>query len=62
MTEPNKKEKTTKKYIEEQIVSLSTNPECGTTHYNLAIGLIKEQKWDEAVEELIAAVDASPTL
>jgi tetratricopeptide (TPR) repeat protein len=54
--------KTSKEYIEEQIATLAKNPECGTTHYNLAIGLIKEQKWDEAKEELLAAVDSCPTL
>jgi tetratricopeptide (TPR) repeat protein len=57
-----KKPKTTREYIQEQVETLVSSPECGTTHYNLAIGLIKEQKWDEAVEELMAAVNECPTL
>jgi tetratricopeptide (TPR) repeat protein len=57
-----KKPKTTKEYIQEQVRTLASSPECGTTHYNLAIGLIKEQKWDEAFEELMAAVNECPTL
>ena len=62
MKKPQKKAQTTREYIEEQISSLTDNPECGTTHYNLAVGLIKEGRWDEAKEELIAAIDSCPTL
>ncbi len=57
-----KEPKTTREYIADQVATLAKSPECGTTHYNLAVGLIKQQKWDEAVEELMAAVNECPTL
>ncbi|MBW1675003.1 MAG: hypothetical protein JRJ79_00005, partial [Deltaproteobacteria bacterium] len=57
-----KKPKTTREYIEDQVATLVKSPQCGTTHYNLAVGLIAEGRWDEAVEELMAAVNECPTL
>jgi len=64
MKEPKKTKepKTTREYIESQIKILTETPECGTTHYNLAVGLIKQQKWDDAAEELMAAINECPTL
>ena len=41
---------------------LSSNPECGTSHYNLAVGLLGQKKYDEAERELLEAVDCSPSL
>ncbi|UCD86229.1 MAG: tetratricopeptide repeat protein, partial [Desulfobacterales bacterium] len=61
MPKPLTKAKTTEEYIEEQRAALAKNPDCGTTHYNLAIGLIKQKKWDEAIKELSEAVEHSPT-
>ncbi|RLC12410.1 MAG: hypothetical protein DRH43_01695 [Deltaproteobacteria bacterium] len=62
MNKPQPTAPKTAQYIETQKQILSNMPACGTTHYNLAIGLIKEQKWDEAIEELAAAIEHSPTL
>lgn len=62
MKEPKKEPKTTRQYIQDQVEALANNPECGTTHYNMAIGLIKEGRFDEAMEEISAAVESCPTL
>jgi tetratricopeptide (TPR) repeat protein len=62
MTTSEKKPETTREYIKQQIDGLSKNPDCGATHYNLAIGLINQGKFADAEEELLAAVNSSPTL
>jgi len=41
---------------------LSRNPECGTTHYNLAVALMGKQEYAAAEDELHEAVDNSPSL
>lgn len=41
---------------------LAGNPECGTTHYNLAAALIGKQEYTEAEKELHEAIECSPTL
>ena len=65
MTDTNKK-----KYVpqnaDEQISRLQAqiagNPECGTTHYNLAVALIGKQEYTEAENALHEAIECSPTL
>ncbi len=42
--------------------ALLTNPECGTTHYNLAVALIGKQEFAEAENVLHEAIECSPTL
>lgn len=42
--------------------ALAGNPECGTTHYNLAVALMGKQEYAEAEKVLHEAVDCSPTL
>lgn len=42
--------------------ALSRNPECGTTHYNLAVALLGKQEFAEAEQVLHEAIDCSPTL
>ncbi len=49
-------------FIAMQRAAVASNPECGTSHYNLAIGLMGQKKYDEAEKELHAAVDCSPNL
>jgi len=49
-------------FIAMQRAAVASNPECGTSHYNLAIGLMGQKKYDEAERELHAAVDCSPNL
>lgn len=62
MKEQKTQAKTTRQYIKEQVETLMHTPQCGTTHYNLAIGLIKQGKYDEATQELGAAIENSPSL
>jgi tetratricopeptide (TPR) repeat protein len=49
-------------FIAKQRMAVAQNPECGTSHYNLAVGLLGLQQYDEAEKELLAAVQCSPTL
>ena len=49
-------------YIQKQRMAVAQNPECGTSHYNLAIGLLGLKQYEEAEKELLAAIDCSPTL
>lgn len=49
-------------YIAQLKGALAGNPECGTTHYNLAVALMGKQEYMEAEKELHEAVDCSPTL
>lgn len=66
--EPNKKgfimekAKNVEEYIATQRAALASNPDCGTTHYNLAVALLGQKKYDEAEEELHEAVNCSPNL
>jgi len=56
------KAKNVEEYIAMQRTGIAVNPDCGTSHYNLAAGLIGQKKFDEAEKELHAAVDCSPSL
>jgi tetratricopeptide (TPR) repeat protein len=56
------KAKNVQEYIAHQRAAIAANPECGTSHYNLAIGLLGQKKYDEAEKELLAAVECSPNL
>ncbi len=49
-------------HIAELRQALASNPDCGTTHYNLAVALMSLQRYAEAEEELYRAIDCSPTL
>jgi tetratricopeptide (TPR) repeat protein len=49
-------------FIARQRMAVAQNPECGTSHYNLAVGLIGLKQYEEAERELMAAVQCSPTL
>ncbi len=49
-------------YIEKQRTAVAGNPECGTSHYNLATALLGLRKFDEAEMELKEAIRCSPTL
>jgi tetratricopeptide (TPR) repeat protein len=49
-------------FIDSQRNAVAQNPDCGTSHYNLAIGLLGLKKYDEAERELLEAVSCSPTL
>jgi tetratricopeptide (TPR) repeat protein len=57
---------TTPKNVEEYIArhtdAVERNPDCGVSHYNLAVGLLGQKKYDEAEIELREAIGCSPTL
>ena len=56
------KAKNAEEWIATQRQAVAANPECGTSHYNLAIGLLGQKKYDEAEKELFVAVECSPSL
>ena len=56
------KAKNAEEYIAMQRAAISGNPECGTSHYNLAVALLGQKKYDEAEKELTAAIHCSPNL
>ncbi len=56
------KAKNAEEYIAIQQSAIARNPECGTSHYNLAVGLLGQRKFDEAEEELRCAIECSPGL
>jgi len=56
------KAKNVEEYIAHQQAAVAANPECGTSHYNLAIGLLGLKKYEEAERELLTAVECSPNL
>ena len=56
------KAKNVEEYIAAQRAAIAANPGCGTSHYNLAVGLLGLKKYDEAEKELFEAIDCSPTL
>jgi len=56
------KAKNVEEYIARQREAIAANPECGNSHYNLAIGLIGLKQYEEAEKELHTALENSPTL
>ena len=54
--------KNAKEYIASMRAALASNAECGMTHYNLAVALLGIKEYDEAENELQAAIDCSPNL
>lgn len=56
------KAKNVEEFIAQQRAAIASNPDCGTSHYNLAVALLGQKKYDEAEQELLDAVGCSPTL
>ena len=56
------KAKNVEEYIVRQQAAIASNPDCGTSHYNLAIGLLGQKKYDEAEKALHEAISCSPGL
>lgn len=56
------KMKNVQEYINEQRRSIAANPDCGTSHYNLAVALMGIEEFHEAERELHQAIDCSPGL
>jgi tetratricopeptide (TPR) repeat protein len=49
-------------YIAHQRQAIAQNPECGNSHYNLAVALIGQKKYDEAEKHLYEAIECSQGL
>ena len=47
-------------FMAHQKAAIASNPECGNSHYNLAVGLMGQQKYDEAEKALFEAIECSP--
>jgi tetratricopeptide (TPR) repeat protein len=56
------KAKNVEEYIAQQRAGIASNPDCGTSHYNLAVALIGLKQFDEAEKELQDAISCSPSL
>jgi len=56
------KPRNVEEYIARQRAAIAANPECGTSHYNLAVALLGQKKYNEAEKALVEAVNCSPTL
>jgi tetratricopeptide (TPR) repeat protein len=54
--------KTLEEFISQQRTALASNPECGTTHYNLGVALLSQKKISEAEKEFFDAIECSPGL
>jgi len=54
--------KNVEEYIAMQRMAIASNPDCGNSHYNLAVALIGQKKYDEAEGALLDAVECSPNL
>jgi hypothetical protein len=46
------KAKNVEEYIAVHRGGVAANPDCGTSHYNLAVGLMGQKKYNEAEKEL----------
>ncbi len=53
------KAKTAEEFIAQQRSFIAQNPECGNSHYNLAVALMGQQNYDEAEKELYEALNCS---
>jgi Flp pilus assembly protein TadD len=56
------KTKNAEEFIAQQKQAIAQNPECGNSHYNLAIALMGQKKYDEAEKHLHEAIECSPGL
>jgi len=56
------KAETAEEYIAQQRSFIAQNSECGNSHYNLAVALMGQQKYDEAEKELHEALDCSANM
>ena len=56
------KAKNVEEYIAQQRAFIASNPDCGTSHYNLAVALVGQKRYEEAEKALLEAVACSPSL
>ena len=57
-----KQAKNVDEYVSIHRAAVASNPECGTSRYNLAVGLMGQKNYDEAEEEFLDAIHCSPNL
>ena len=51
--------KNVQEYIAKQRAAISSNPDCGVSHYNLGVALAGQRKYDEAEKEFFKAIECS---
>jgi tetratricopeptide (TPR) repeat protein len=56
------KAKDVQDFIALQRMAIASNPECGTSHYNLGVALMGLKQYDEAEKHFREAIDCSPGL
>ena len=56
------KSKSADEFIAQQRRAIAQNPECGNSHYNLAVALMGQKKYDEAEKHLYEAIENSQSL
>ncbi|MFH1102479.1 MAG: tetratricopeptide repeat protein [Pseudomonadota bacterium] len=56
------KPKDIEEFIARQRAAIAANEECGTSHYNLAVGLLGLKQYEEAEKELLESINCSPNL
>ncbi len=54
--------KNAEEFIAQQRAGLASNPDCGTSHYNLGVALMGQGKFEEAEKALYDAIENSPGL
>ncbi len=59
---PMTKAKNVEEFMDQQRAFIASNPDCGTSHYNLGVALAGQKRYDEAEKEFLIAVDCSPSL
>jgi tetratricopeptide (TPR) repeat protein len=56
------KPKNVDEFVAQQRAAIAANPDCGTSHYNLAVGLLGKKQYAEAEQMLFKAIECSPSL
>jgi len=54
------KARNVEEYIAQQRAAIAANPECGNSHYNLAVGLLGQRKFDEAERRCMKRSSTAP--
>jgi tetratricopeptide (TPR) repeat protein len=49
-------------FIDKQKKAIASNPDCGTSHYNLGVALLGQGKIEEAEQSFYTAIECSPGL
>lgn len=62
MEKGSEKPQNVNEFIAQQRAAVASNPDCGTSHYNLAVGLLGLKQYGEAEQALFKAIECSPSL